>query len=497
MSNQVYLGIDLGAESGRVIAGLFDGQRLSLDELHRFGNGPVNMAGTLRWNVVGLWQEILTGLRIAADRYGDRIVSVGVDTWGVDYVLLSKKNELLGIPYNYRDPRTEGLMNAAFTRVPQAEIFAQTGLQFMEINTLYQLLAMQRDHPFVLELADRMLMMPDYFHWLLCGSRVAEFTNATTSQCFHPTENNWAYDLLRKFDLPIDIFPEVVTPGTQLGMLREHILRQTGLRRIPVVAPPTHDTAAAVAAVPSERTGKANWAYISSGTWSLIGVEVQRAIFSAEALKMNVTNEGGVDGTYRLLKNVMGLWLVQGCKRAFEKQGKTLDYPELTSLAEASQPFRSLVDPNDHPFLHPENMVQELQNWCSRTFQPIPQSEGQLVRCALESLALKYRHVLEGIQQLTGERVEVIHIVGGGANSDLLNQFTANACGVPVVTGPVEATVMGNLLIQARSAGQLSSLADIRAIVRASTESRRFEPMQAAEWNTAYERFLALLKFSH
>lgn len=497
MSKQVYLGVDLGAESGRVMAGLFDGTTLELDELHRFGNGPVNMAGTLRWNVVGLWQEIVAGLRVAADRYGDQVVSVGVDTWGVDYVLLSKKNELLGIPYNYRDPRTDGLMNAAFTRVPQAEIFAQTGLQFMEINTLYQLLAMQKEHPFVLELADRMLMMPDYFHWLLCGSRVAEFTNATTSQCFHPTEHDWAYDLLRKFDLPIDIFPEVVSPGTQLGTLREHLMRQTGLRKIPVVAPPTHDTAAAVAAVPCEHTGRANWAYISSGTWSLIGVEVREACLTDEALQMNVTNEGGVDGTYRLLKNVMGLWLVQGCKRSLELQGQSLDYAELTQLAEASQPFRSVIDPNDHPFLHPEDMVAEIKTWCGRTFQPIPESPGQLVRCALESLALKYRHVLEGIQRLTGETVEVIHIVGGGSNSDLLNQFTANACGVPVVTGPVEATVMGNLLLQARTAGELSSLEEIRSVVRRSTQSRRFEPMQSSDWNAAYERFLALLKYSH
>ena len=497
MSKQVYLGIDLGAESGRVMAGLFDGETLQLDELHRFSNGPVNVAGSLRWNVVGLWQEIQNGLSVAAARYGDQVVSVGVDTWGVDYVLLSKKDELLGIPYNYRDPRTEGMMRAAFSRVPQSEIFANSGLQFMEINTLYQLLAMQRDHPFVLELAERMLMMPDYFHWLLCGSHAVEFTNATTSQCFHPTNHDWAYDMLRKFELPIDLFSEVVTPGTQLGALREHVCRQSGLKKIPVVAPPTHDTAAAVAAVPTEFTGKSNWAYISSGTWSLIGVEVPNAILTPQALQMNVTNEGGVDGTYRLLKNVMGLWLVQGCKRAFEKGGKTFDYAELTLLAEASKPFRSLVDPNDHPFLHPENMAEELRTWCSRTFQPIPETEGQLVRCALESLALKYRHVLEGIEQLTGEKVEVIHIVGGGSNSDLLNQFTANACGVPVITGPVEATVMGNLLIQARTAGQLSSLAEIRTIVRNSTTSRRFDPEQQDAWQNAYERFLALLKFSH
>ncbi|HCS55030.1 rhamnulokinase family protein [Rubinisphaera sp.] len=494
MSERVYLGIDLGAESGRVMAGRFDGTRLQLDELHRFANGPTNIAGTLRWNLVGLWKEILIGLTKAAERYGDSIVSVGVDTWGVDYVLLSKTNEVLGVPYNYRDPRTEGMMNAAFSRVPKAEIFAQSGLQFMEINSLYQLLAMQKEQPDVLALADKFLMIPDYFHWLLCGSRVVEFTNATTSQCFHPTENNWAYDMLNKFELPTEIFPEVVTPGTQLGTLRDCIMKETGLGKIPIVTPPTHDTAAAVAAVPTEHTGNANWAYISSGTWSLIGVEVQDAILTDAALKMNVTNEGGVDGTYRLLKNVMGLWLVQGCKRAYEKQGRVYDYTELTMLAEEAEPFRSLVDPNDHPFLHPNDMTIALQEWCKDHSQPVPETPGQLVRCALESLALKYRNVLEGIQELTGETVEVIHIVGGGSNSDLLNQFTANACGVPVITGPVEATVMGNLLIQARTAGEVESLSEIRKIVRQSTESRRFEPQNSSDWQTAYERFCQLLK---
>ncbi|MCG6155016.1 rhamnulokinase [Rubinisphaera margarita] len=494
MSEQVYLGVDLGAESGRVMAGRFDGQRLQLDELHRFPNGPVNVAGTLRWNVVGLWKEILAGLTIAAERYGDSIVSVGVDTWGVDYVLLSKTGELLGLPYNYRDPRNEGMVQQAFSRVPQEEIFANSGLQFMEINTLYQLLATQRDHAEMLGLADKILMMPDYFHWLLSGSRVVEFTNATTSQCFHPTDNDWAFDMLRKFDLPTEMFPQVVTPGTKLGTLRDAICKQTGLGKISVVAPPTHDTAAAVAAIPTENTGKANWAYISSGTWSLIGVEVQDAILTDAALKMNVTNEGGVDGTYRLLKNVMGLWLVQGCKRAFEAQGQNYDYSELTMLAEQAEPFRSIVDPNDSAFLHPDNMVEALQGYCKAHGEPVPESAGQLVRCALESLALKYRSVLDGIQELTGETIEVMHIVGGGSNSDLLNQFTADACGVPVITGPVEATVMGNLLIQARTAGEVASLEDIRRIVRQSTESRRFEPRDQSAWQNAFARFQKLIK---
>jgi len=496
MSRQVYLGVDLGAESGRVMAGMLENGRISLDELHRFPNGPVNVAGSLRWNLIGLWKEILKGLKIAADRYGDEIVSVGVDTWGVDYVLLSKTEELVGVPFNHRDARTEGMMEAAFNRVSKAEIFRQSGVQFMEINSLYQLLAMQRDHPEEMALVDRLLLIPDYFHWLLCGSKVVEFTNATTSQCFDPVKKDWAEGMLRQFGLPTEIFPDTVPPGTQLGTLRETITKQTGLAKIPVVAPPTHDTAAAVAAVPTDLTGSARWAYISSGTWSLIGVEVNEAIITPEALEMNVTNEGGVDGTYRLLKNVMGLWLVQGCKRAFEASGKNYDYSELTHAAEQAEPFRSIVDPNDHLFLHPDDMTAAIARWCQQTDQPIPSSEGEFVRCALESLALKYRHVLRGIEKLTGEKVEVIHIVGGGSNSDLLNQFTANACGVPVVTGPVEATVMGNLLIQARTAGQIESLSDLRGVVRNSTESRRFEPSDLEAWDAAYARFLELARLS-
>ena len=492
MSERIYLAVDLGAESGRVIAGRFDGTTVQLDEVHRFPNGPLPLAGTRRWDVLRLWSDIVEGLRKSADRYKTGIVSVGVDTWGVDYVLLSKSNELLGQPYNYRDPRTDGMMEAAASRVPRAEIFAQTGLQFMQINTLYQLLAMQLNDPQMLKFANRLLMMPDFFHWLLSGSQVVEFTNATTSQALNATERDWAWDLLRKLEIPTHLFPQLVTPGTKLGPLREDVARLTGLPRIDVVAPPTHDTAAAVVATPTEHTGKANWAYISSGTWSLIGVEVQEAILTPEALAQNVTNEGGVDGTYRLLKNVMGLWLVQECRRSFERQGKSLDYAELTQLANEAEAFRSLVDPNDPVFLSPQDMPTELSQWCQQTGQPAPETEGQFVRCALESLALKYREVLEGIESLTGERIEVIHIMGGGCKNVVLNQFTANACGRPVIAGPIEATALGNVLIQARASGDISTLAEIRDVVRRSSEMQTFEPQNVDQWQQAYERFRSL-----
>ncbi|HUG94447.1 MAG TPA: rhamnulokinase family protein [Planctomycetaceae bacterium] len=494
MAERCYIGIDLGAESGRVVAGLFDGARIRTDELHRFPNGPVPVAGTLRWNVLGLWSGILDGLARARERFGTAAASVGVDTWGVDYVLLSKSGELFGQPFHYRDARTRGLLAQATARVPRREIFAATGVQFMEINTLYQLLAAAQADRRLLESADRLLLMPDFFHWLLSGSRVVEFTNATTTQCFHPTAGEWSFDLLRRLDLPAAIFPQVVPPGTALGTLREDVAARTGLGRIAVVAPPTHDTAAAVAAVPTERTGRPDWAYISSGTWSLMGVEVRDAVLTDRALVLNVTNEGGIDGTYRLLKNIMGLWLVQQCRRSFERRGLAVDYAELTRLAAEAEPFRSLVDPDDGRFLNPDDMPAALAEFCRESGQPAPESEGQLVRCALESLALKYRVVLGWLEELTGTRVEVIHVVGGGSQNELLNQFTASACGRPVVAGPVEATVLGNVLVQARTAGELGSLAEIRAVVRRSVELKQYEPSDHGRWDEAAARFERLVQ---
>jgi rhamnulokinase len=491
MAERVYLAVDLGAESGRVIAGSLKDGRVTLEELHRFPNVTVAVVGTRRWDVLRLWTDIQEGLTKAAQKFGDAIVSVGVDTWGVDYVLLSKQGEMLGAPYTYRDGRTQGVMAQAFTRVPQKEIFEQTGLQFMEINTLYQLIAMSLRDPGLLAQAETFLMMPDFFHWLLCGSKVVEFTNATTTQCLHPTRRTWAADLLRRFGLPAGIFPDVVQPGTRLGQIREEVAARTGLPRIQVVTPATHDTGSAVAAVPTENTGRPNWAYISSGTWSLIGVEVDQAVLSPEALALNVTNEGGIDGTYRLLKNVMGLWLVQECRRSFERKGQALDYATLVQKASAATPFRSIVDCNDTVFLNPPDMATALQDWCRKSGQAVPESEGELIRCALESLAMKYRQVLEGIESLTGVKIEVIHVVGGGGKNELLNQFTADACNRPVIAGPVEGTALGNVLIQARAAGDVGSLSDIRAVVRASSELKTFLPRDKDAWQSAYERYLS------
>jgi len=486
---RVYLAIDLGAESGRIIAGLWNGKRLRLQEVHRFPNGPVEVAGSLRWDVIRLWAEIQKGLALAAAKYRSSIVSVGADTWGVDYVLLSRNGEMLGQPFHYRDARTNGIMEKAFRKVSRPKIFAQTGLQFMQFNTLFQLLALKQGAPELLDAADGLLFMPDFVHWALCGSRVAEFTIASTSQCLHPLTRDWAGDLLKRFGLPRRIFPRIVPPGTVLGPLRPEIGGKLGIRRVKVVAPPSHDTASAVAGVPTTKTGKSDWAYISSGTWSLMGVEVSQASLSERTQELNLTNEGGLDGTYRLLKNIMGLWLVQQSRKAFETRGRTFEYAELARLAEKAAPLRSIVNPDDSAFLNPPNMPQAIQAFCRRTRQPVPNSEGELVRCAYESLALRYRQVLGWLEELTGNRIEVIHIVGGGSQSAILNQFTADCCRRPVVAGPVEATAMGNLLVQVRADGELSSLHEMREVIRKSCQVRTYEPGRVAQWDLAAERF--------
>ena len=476
MKRQCYLGVDLGAESGRVTAGFWDGKRIGLEVLHRFANGPVEMGDSLRWNVVGLWSEIQRGLGVAGRSCGKTVKSVGVDTWGVDFVLLNKQDEILGQPYHYRDARTQGMMEKAFKRVPRAEIFSQTGLQFMPFNTLFQLLAWQAHSPAILDAADTLLFMPDFLHWCLCGARKAEFTIASTSQFVHPLRRNWSLPLLRKLGLPAHFLPEIISPGTTLGTLRPSLAERTGLAGVKVVTPPSHDTASAVAGVPTQNTGKANWAYLSSGTWSLMGVEVNKAMLSPRALELNMTNEGGLDGTYRLLKNIMGLWLVQQCKRSFSTAGREYDYARLTQMATQSKPVRSFVNVNDPRFLNPPDMPGAIQEFCRETGQPVPKTDGELVRCAYESLALKYREVLGSLEELTNESIEVIHIVGGGSQNRILNQFTADACQRPVVAGPAEATAMGNVLTQVRASGELGSLADMREVVRVSSEVQHFEP---------------------
>jgi rhamnulokinase len=483
------LAFDLGAESGRGVLGFFDGERLKLEVVHRFANGPVRTPDAFYWDVLRLYTEMLATLRRCAADHGG-VDALGVDTWGVDFALIGRGGTLLGNPRHYRDPHTEGIMETAFVRVSRQEIFRQTGLQFMRFNTLFQLLALKRDRSPLLEVADSLLMMPDLFHFFFTGVQANEFTDASTTQMYNPAVNDWAHGMIGTFGLPAQILGKVIQPGTVLGPLCPSVAADTGLAAVAVIAPATHDTGSAVAAVPASQ---GEWAYISSGTWSLMGAELDGPLINDDALRHNFTNEGGVGGTIRFLKNIMGLWLVQECRRAWQRGGQDYGYEELVWLAEAAPPFVSLVDPDDSAFILPPSMPAALGDFCRRTGQPAPVEPGTVVRCALESLALRYRWVLERLEEMLGHRLEVIHVVGGGSQNALLCQFTADACNRRVLAGPVEATAIGNVLVQAIGLGLLGSLADAREIVRRSFEVRAYEPRSPESWQGPYNRFLNYL----
>jgi rhamnulokinase len=493
MTSAVFLAVDMGASSGRHVAGLFDGQRLALEEVHRFENGPVVAAGRLYWDLLRQWENIRHGLRAAAASYGDRIRSVGVDTWGVDFGLLGRGDELLGNPYHYRDARTDGMLERAMEIVPREEIFAQSGLQFMRFNTLFQLLAMQFAKSPLLDAAESLLMMPDLFHWLLTGVKSNEFTDATTTQFFDPRRGGWATDLLERFGLPARILGEIIPPGTTLGPLRPAVAEATGLADIKVVAPGTHDTASAVMAVPaaSKPGSRPDWCYISSGTWSLMGVETAAPIVNEKCLALNFTNEGGVGGTTRVLKNICGLWMVQECRRFWNQGGVSYSWEHLTREAAEAPPLVSLVDVDENCFTAPGDMPAAIRAACRRTGQPEPEEVGAVIRCALESLALKYRQVLGWLEDLIGGRIETVHIVGGGTQNRQLCQMAADACRRRVVAGPIEATAIGNVMMQAVAAGAVSSIAEARDVIRRSFSVEEYVPRHAEAWDAAFERHLA------
>ncbi len=482
-----FLALDLGAESGRAILGQFDGRRLNLLELHRFLNGPVRLPDGLHWDVLRLWSEIKTGLGLAVQEQGDGLVGVGLDTWGVDFALLDRDGVLIGNPYHYRDSRTDGMLEEAFRRVPREEIFAQTGIQFMQLNSLYQLLSMVVRRSPALEIAATFLTMPDLFNYWLSGRRVCEFSIATTTQCYNPRTGDWARPLLERLGIPSHIFPQIIPPATVLGELLPEVAEETGCGRLPVIAPACHDTGSAVAAVPAANE---DFVYISSGTWSLMGAEVREPIINEQSLAFDLTNEGGVGGTFRFLKNIMGLWLVQECRRTWAREGEELSYDELTALAASAPPLRSFVDPDASVFLKPGDMPARIRDFCAQTGQPVPQSKGEIIRCALESLALKYRWVLERLEEIMGRRLEPIHIVGGGTRNRLLNQFAADATGRQVIAGPVEATAAGNIITQMMALKHIASLREGRQIIRDSFEVTFYEPGALGGWDDAYERFL-------
>jgi len=490
MARSVALAVDLGASGGRVVSGAFDGRLLELEEIHRFENGPVAVGDQLVWDIVRLWQEVVAGLRAAAARHGGTVSSVGVDTWGVDFSFLTADDALLANPVCYRDARTQGMLAAAERIVPRAEIFAATGLQFMEINSLYQLLALARRQPSILAAADRFLMIPDLVHWLLTGTRSNERTNATTSQCFDPQRGDWAYAMLDAFGLPRRVFGPIVEPGTDLGPLRPSVAAETGLAGVRVIAPGTHDTASAVAAVPAAEppSARPDWCYVSLGTWALVGAELDRPLVTPECLARNFTNEGGVGGTTRLLKNVGGLWLVQQCRAAWQRAGKEWSWDQLTALAAEAEPLVTIVDP-DHPSLvAPADMPEAIRSLARATGEPVPQSTAAVVRAALESVAAKIRHTLVELDGLLGRRVGRIHVVGGGVKNAMLCQMIADAADRPVVAGPVEATAIGNLLVQLVARDGAVDLRTVRAVVRDSFELVRYEPRDPGSWNARLPR---------
>lgn len=486
-----FLAVDLGASSGRVVQGRWDGERFALRELHRFPNGPVTVAGRMHWDILRLWHEILTGIGQYATQRGGPLAGIGIDTWAVDFGLLDAAGRLLGNPYHYRDRRSEGMPALVDASVSADQLYATTGIQRMQINTLYHLVGMRQGGDPLLDVADSMLLIPDLLHYWLTGRKVAEYTNATTTQFFDARERRWATELLEALGLPTRMLPEVVQPGTPLGELLPEVRQACGLRGpAPVFASATHDTASAVAGVPGL---DARSAYISSGTWSLVGVELDAPILSERARQLNFTNEGGVAGTIRFLKNVGGLWLLQECQRQWGRSGRSYGWPELVALAEAAPPLRSLIDPDAPDFLNPSDMPAAIRAYCRRTHQPEPASIGAQVRCCLESLALKYRWVVSSLEQLTGRAIETIRVVGGGSQNALLCQLTADACGRPVVAGPVEATALGNIVVQAIAAGALPSLAAGRAAVAASAPQTVYQPRGAGDWDAAIVGFDALV----
>ena len=486
------LGFDFGASSGRAMLGTYDGEKLTLEELHRFSNDPVMLNGRFVWDVQRLFFEMKAAL-LKAVRAGIAIDGIGIDTWGVDYGLLDKNGALLGIPYNYRDARTDGMMEKAFEVMPKAEIFNETGLAFMQFNTLYQLYAQKLSGDPTLDCADSMLMMPDLLAYFLTGVKATEYTIASTSQLIDPTTRDWAWNLIDRFGLPRKIFTPIQPAGTVRGLLLKEIADEVGMPQVPVIAVGSHDTASAVAAVPAQEGS--SFAYISSGTWSLFGAETTTPLRSVEVMEANYTNEGGIGGTTRLLKNIMGLWMIQECKREWDRRADAVDFAGLVALAEKAPAFKAVIDVDDPRFLAPGDMPARIQEYCREKGQPVPEGRGEISRVIYESLALKYRWAIERLEQdLLKKHIDVLHIVGGGSKNVMLNRMTASAIGRPVIAGPGEGTVIGNLLVQAMALGAVDSVAALRQVVSRSFENVTYQPEgDPAAWDAPYARLLALM----
>lgn len=487
MPSPSFLAFDLGATSGRAILGRLETSHLHTKELYRFANGMLPVREHLHWDIFRLLEEIKKGLAISAQEA--RITSFAIDTWGVDFGLLDQDGTILGMPFAYRDSHTQGAMEEFFNLIPRKKIYNLTGIQFLPFNSLFQLHAMKRDKSSVLKEARDLLFMPDLFHYFLTGEKKTEFTFATTSQLYNPRKRDWEDELFDTLGVSKSLMQEIVQPGSLIGKLDNKIAQRLGLRDVPVVAVASHDTGSAVASVPAQGQ---DWAFISSGTWSLVGIEIEDPIIDDLALRLNFTNEGGVEGTFRFLKNITGLWLVQKCREAWEKK-KKFSYDQLMAMAQEAKSFRFFIDPDWEGFLNPADMPETVQHYCVRTKQELPRSPAEFVRGICESLALKYRVVLDEIRQISSNPINKIHVIGGGSKNRLLCQFTASATGLPVFAGPAEATAIGNIMMQSRAHGCVRSLAQMREVIRNSFDVVVYEPKETKEWEEAYGLFQKIL----
>ena len=484
------LAFDYGASSGRAILGKFDGDRLQLSEIHRFSNDPVFVNGTFYWDILRLFHEMKQGILKCVKNGDSDIGGVGVDTWGVDFGLLDASGELMGNPVHYRDARNEGMIDEASKIVSKREIYEQTGIQFLKFNTLYQLLAMKRANSPLLEKASTLLLTPDLFNYFLTGEKKSEFSIVSTTQMYDPRKGTWAYDLLDRLGIPTHFLTEVIDPGTVIGKFTRGISEELNIGSIPVIAVAGHDTGSAVVSVPA---GTEKYAYLSSGTWSLLGLESKTPIINDTTFALDYTNEGGFGRSARVLKNIMGLWIYQECRRAWDKAGESLSFDELDAMVEKAEPFVSLIDPDNDLFYSPGNMPQKIVDYCRSTGQKVPQGKAEIVRCVMESLALKYNMAVKGLETIAGYSIPVIHIVGGGCRNTMLCQFTANATGKLVSAGPVEATATGNLASQLIALGEVADIGQAREVIKRSFPVTEYVPQDTAAWQEAYGRFEKLV----
>jgi len=468
------LACDLGASSGRAILGSFDGEKLDLEILHKFTNEGIYLNKDFHWDTLKQFTEIKNGLKKAVKKTENNIDSVGIDTWGVDYGLLDKNGTLMSVPFHYRDDRTEGLMEEVFEKISRKDVYQETGIQFMELNTIFQLFAELKNRPWILKNAEDLLFTPDLLNYFLTGKKYNEYTMASTSQLFNPVSDNWSDKIYNKLNLPQSIMNKIIRPAEKVGDILDKVKAECGIQgELPVIAVGSHDTASAVAASP---LNDKNSAYLSSGTWSLLGMELDKPIINKESLKENFTNELGVENKVRFLKNITGLWLIQECKRIWNRDGRSLTYSDITAAAEASEPFKYTLDPDYHSFINPDNMPEEIKNYCRDTGQPVPEEPGEMARGIYESLAVNYKEVIEKLERLTDKKVETLHMVGGGIQAEILCQYTANISKRRVVTGPIEATAIGNILTQLMALGEINNLQEGREIVRNSVELKEYLP---------------------